>query len=221
MSRISNSFAALPALALGIAVFAAGGNAFAQASAPAAPKPAPSPKPAAKPAVAAKPTAPAASKPATRPAAAKRPAKPAPVVVIEAPLPVASAEQISAAEKIFYGVSDCEFKQTLDVSINAKHPAYVDVKFDKKTWTMKPVLSSTGALRLEDVKNTAVMIQIAQKSMLLNTVTGQRLVDECSTPKQREELELLRKAAAAEEKTSPSQPMLRAEAPAVAASASK
>jgi hypothetical protein len=49
---------------------------------------------------------------------------------------------------------------------------------------MKPVLSSTGALRLEDVTGRTLMIQIANKSMLLDTKIGQRLLDDCVHPEQ-------------------------------------
>jgi len=50
---------------------------------------------------------------------------------------------------------------------------------------MKPVLSSTGALRLEDVKGVGLLIQIANKSMLMDTKAGKRLVDDCVHEKQR------------------------------------
>jgi hypothetical protein len=55
-----------------------------------------------------------------------------------------------------------------------------------RTWTMKPVLSHTGALRLEDVKGRMLMLQIANKSMLMDTQIGQRVVDNCVHEKQRE-----------------------------------
>jgi len=103
------------------------------------------------------------------------------------PVPApASPEQITAAERVYYGVYDCEFNQTVDISINPKYPAWVDVKHGKNTYLMKPVLSSTGALRLEDIRDEALMVQIASKSMLLNTKTGTRIVDACVSPKQRE-----------------------------------
>ena len=51
---------------------------------------------------------------------------------------------------------------------------------------MKPVLSSTGAIRLEDVKGETLMVQIASKSLLLNVKTARRVVDDCISPKQRE-----------------------------------
>jgi hypothetical protein len=73
------------------------------------------------------------------------------------------------------------------VDINArKFDGYLDVKHRKSTWIMKPVLSHTGALRLEDVKGRMLMLQIADKSMLMDTQIGQRVVDNCVHEKQRE-----------------------------------
>jgi len=54
-----------------------------------------------------------------------------------------------------------------------------------KTFVTKPVLSSTGALRLEDVKGVGLLLQIANKSMLMDTRQGVRLVDACTHEKQR------------------------------------
>ena len=121
--------------------------------------------------------------PAAKPAAKVAHAKKA--VVAEKPLPAADPAQIDAAERVFYGPYDCEFKQTLDVSINPKYPGYADVTFQKKLYVTKPVLSSTGALRLEDVKGVALVIQIANKSMLMDVKAGHRLVDNCIHEKQR------------------------------------
>lgn len=96
-----------------------------------------------------------------------------------AALTPASQEQLDAAERTFFGLYACEFNQTMDVGMNPKVPGYVDVKFKGKTMTMKPVLSSTGALRLEDVTGRTLVIQIAVKSMLMDVKVGQRLVDDC------------------------------------------
>jgi hypothetical protein len=123
-------------------------------------------------------TAPAA-KPAAKPAPAKK-AAPA-----EKPLPAADQAQLDAAERTHFGPYECDFKQTIDVALNPKNAGYVDVTFAKKVYTMKPVLSSTGALRLEDVKGVALLIQIANKSMLMDTKAGKRLVDACVHEKQR------------------------------------
>jgi hypothetical protein len=102
----------------------------------------------------------------------------------------AGSEQVKAAEMVYYGKYDCEFSQTVDIAQSQKYPGYVDVAHGKAgAWLMKPVLSSTGAIRLEDVKGETLMVQIASKSMLLNVKTAKRLVDDCVSPKQRELIE--------------------------------
>ena len=45
---------------------------------------------------------------------------------------------------------------------------------------MKPVLSSTGAVRLEDVEPNTLLVQILTKSMLMDQKAGRRLVDGCT-----------------------------------------
>ena len=131
---------------------------------------------------------------APKPAAGKKaapavPKKPAELVPV-----AASAEQVEAAGQVFYGVYECEFKQTVDIEANLKYPSYVNVKHGKADYLMKPVESSTGAIRLEDVRGETLMVQISSKSMLLNVRSGQRVVDDCITPKQRELVEAARAA---------------------------
>ncbi len=113
-----------------------------------------------------------------------------------APPAAAGPEQIEAAERVFYGVYECEFKQSVDIVASSKYPSYVDVKHGKADYLMKPVLSSTGAIRLEDVRGETLMVQISSKSMLLNVKTAQRIVDDCVSAKQRELIEAARAAKA-------------------------
>lgn len=127
--------------------------------------------------------APAEKKPA---AAKKAPAKKAAAAPAAKTLTPASQEQLMAAERTYFGDYECDFKQTIQIAMNPKSPGYVDVAFKKATYTMKPVLSSTGALRLEDVTGRTLLIQIANKSMLMDVKVGQRLVDDCVHEKQRE-----------------------------------
>ena len=143
--------------------------AIAQATAPA--------KPAAPSATAQKPAAP---KPATAKPAAQRAAAPAAAAALAAATP----EQMLASDRTHFGDYACEFDQKVLVKKNARSPGYVDVDFKGRTIVTKPVLSSTGALRLEDVTGRMVMIQIANKSMLMDTKIGQRVVDNCVHPEQ-------------------------------------
>ena len=111
-------------------------------------------------------------------------------------VPAANAEQIDAAKQVYYGAYDCEFKQSVRITEDPTHLAYVRVTHGKASYLMKPVISSTGAVRLEDVRDQTLMVQISSKSMLLNVRTGQRVVDECITPRQRELIEAARAAKA-------------------------
>ena len=112
--------------------------------------------------------------------------------------PPATPEQIEAADQVFYGNYECEFNQRVDIVPHTAFIAYVAVKSGKKLLLMKPVLSSTGAIRLEDVSGERLMVQIGSKSMLLNVKSGQRELDDCVHPKQRE-IMTARRAQAQEE----------------------
>jgi len=116
------------------------------------------------------------------------PAKPA-AAPREVKLPKATPDQENAAKLVHYGVYECEFNQNVNILASTTHHYYVNVKHGKTTWLMKPVLSTTGAVRLEDVKGETLMMQIATKSMLLNVKTRQRIVDACISPRHRELLE--------------------------------
>ncbi len=126
---------------------------------------------------AAKPAPKAAAKPL---AAAKKTPPPPPEPV----LTDADENQLAAAERAYLGDYACEFKDTVHIDKHPKVAGYINVAWKKNVITMKPVLSSTGALRLEDVTGRTLMIQIANKSMLLDTKIGQRLLDDCVHPEQ-------------------------------------
>jgi len=80
---------------------------------------------------------------------------------------------------VYYGKYVCDQKWEIHVERSTESPGYVDVRYQKDVWVMKPVASATGAVRLEDMKQQTLLVQIPSKSMLLNTRTGQRLVDSC------------------------------------------
>ncbi|MBV8379256.1 MAG: hypothetical protein JO369_00635 [Paucibacter sp.] len=128
----------------------------------------------------------AASSPAaTHKPVVRKPVKAKPKAEPAAPaLPDATPEQLDAAKMVYIGKYECEFKETVDVEANAKHNGYIDVHWRKNTYTMKPVLSSTRAIRLEDVTGKTLVVQIANKSMLLDVKLGQRLVDDCESSEQ-------------------------------------
>lgn len=96
-----------------------------------------------------------------------------------ASLPEASVEQLQAAERVLTGRYECEFGKHVTIAPNDTHKGYFNLNLGAQSWLMRPVQSSTGATRLEDVKGAALMIQILTKSMLMDPKAGRRLVDGC------------------------------------------
>lgn len=119
--------------------------------------------------------------------AAKKPAKPSKLVAAPAAPSVAEADelQLDAAGRVLQGDYQCAEKQTVKVQASHAHKGYFDLHLGKQAWLMKPIQSSTGAIRLEDVKGETLMVQVAVKSMLMNVKTGKRLVDACQADAQK------------------------------------
>jgi hypothetical protein len=140
---------------------------------------------AAKPAKQASVSATSVKKASTRQAKASKAAPAAAAGAVD--VAAADEKQMLAAKEVFMGECGCEFGQKIRLDANSKHPGYVDLSFNKRTYTMKPVMSPTGALRLEDVGGEALMIQIANKTMVMNQKTGQRMIDNCVHPSQKTE----------------------------------
>lgn len=118
------------------------------------------------------------------PAKAAQAAPEAPVVI-----PAASAEQLQAMALTLFGSFDCGPKDVLIVTRSVDHEGYVEVKHGKDSFMMKPVRSSTGAVRLEDVTGKMLMVQIPAKSMLMDTKLGQRVADACRNDEQKQVVE--------------------------------
>jgi hypothetical protein len=108
----------------------------------------------------------------------------APVAAVAAALPAANAEQMTAYNAAHLGTYDCEFNQKIMVE-KAPADGYVNLKYKGQQWTMKPELSSTGALNMNDVKGKMRYLQIANKSMLMDASAGRRVVDGCQHDKQK------------------------------------
>lgn len=126
-------------------------------------------------------------------------------------LALADEDQRHAYTLTHLGDYECEFKRAVRVVAHPVHEGYVDLYFDKRVITARPVLSSTGAVRLEDIRGRYLMVQIAFKSMLMDTRVGQRVADDCVHDKHHE----ARRAAA----QAPAEPGLGIAAPAPEAAA--
>ncbi len=107
------------------------------------------------------------------------------VPVHEVPAPaVLSAEQLAIAERVQVGTSRCELAVVVTIRADAQTAGRFVLDAGHKRYSLDPVVTSTGAVRLEDVTSGAVWIQLANKSMLMNQRLGQRIADDCMNPQQ-------------------------------------
>lgn len=92
--------------------------------------------------------------------------------------------ELSIAERVHVGQLPCELGATVKVTADANSPGYFNLQGKGYKYRMRPVSTSTGAIRLEDEKAGAVWLQLANKSMLMDQKKGRRLADECAHPDQ-------------------------------------
>ena len=92
--------------------------------------------------------------------------------------------ELAIAQRVEVGLVQCELGASVTVVADSKMPGYFDVHGKKFRFRMVPVVTSTGAIRLEDAKAGAVWLQLANKSMLMNQKLGSRLADACMSPTQ-------------------------------------
>ena len=97
--------------------------------------------------------------------------------------PVAPQE-LSIAERVHVGHLPCELGASVRLTADANLPGYFNLQGKGYKYRMRPVTTSTGAIRLEDEKAGAVWLQLANKSMLMDQKNGRRLADECAHPDQ-------------------------------------
>jgi hypothetical protein len=100
---------------------------------------------------------------------------------VDAPL---AAQELSIAERVHVGHFPCELGASIRMTADAHTPGYFDLQGKGYKYRMRPVATSTGAIRLEDEKAGAVWLQLANKSMLMDQKNGRRLADECAHPDQ-------------------------------------
>jgi hypothetical protein len=95
-----------------------------------------------------------------------------------------SPELMAISEQVQSGHMPCELGQSVTLNPIPNSPGQFALFFKNNRYALIPTLSHTGAIRLEDPKQGAVWIQLANKSMLFNTRLGQRMVDECKSKDQ-------------------------------------
>lgn len=105
--------------------------------------------------------------------------------------PLSEAEQAVAAV-VHVGTLPCELGQTVTLQPDQAAPGHFHLQTRTHRFHLRPVLTSTGAVRLEDAAQGAVWIQLSNKSMLMHQRLGRRLADECKSPMQQAVAEQLK-----------------------------
>ena len=88
------------------------------------------------------------------------------------------------AARVHTGHMACELGNSVTVTPDPQVPGNFVLQMQKTAYHMTPVVTSTGAVRLEDPKAGAMWLQLPNKSMLMNSKIGQRMADECHSPSQ-------------------------------------
>ena len=99
-------------------------------------------------------------------------------------LPTLTPMQLELAQQVLLGQMPCELGASVLVQALPQAAGYFQIHFGKQRFVLAPVETSTGALRLEDPRTGAVWLQLANKSMMMNSQLGKRVVDECMSPSQ-------------------------------------
>lgn len=97
---------------------------------------------------------------------------------------VLSPEQEAIARRVLVGKIQCELAVQVTMTPDARSLGRFVLEIGHKRYLMEPVVTSTGAVRLEDESSGAVWLQLANKSMLMNQKEGKRLADDCMNPDQ-------------------------------------
>jgi hypothetical protein len=91
---------------------------------------------------------------------------------------------LAIAQQVHTGVLPCELGASVTVASDPLAPGYFNMHGRNFRYRMAPVVTSTGAVRLEDRKAGAVWLQLSNKSMLMNQKAGKRVADDCKSPAQ-------------------------------------
>ncbi|RMX06409.1 hypothetical protein D8I35_07680 [Corticibacter populi] len=86
--------------------------------------------------------------------------------------------------KVQLGRFPCSGNTHVTVSVDPDNAREFLLEGQGFKYRMKPVTTTTGAIRLEDADGGVIWLQVATKSMLMNQKVGKRLADACVSPQQ-------------------------------------
>jgi hypothetical protein len=90
-----------------------------------------------------------------------------------------SPEQMAIANRVALGKMPCELAANVSVRPDARGAGRFILEMGRQNYSMVPVPTLTGAIRLEDSVAGVVWLQLSNKSMLMSQKLGKRLADDC------------------------------------------
>ncbi|MDZ7938068.1 MAG: hypothetical protein U5M53_07195 [Rhodoferax sp.] len=111
----------------------------------------------------------------------KAPRAVAPVVIVDPvlePLVLTDSDK-ALIEQVSLGSVPCELGATVALTAHPTLAGRFVLEHDKRRFHLVVMPTTTGAIRLEDVAQGAVWLQLANKSMLMDQKNGRRLADAC------------------------------------------
>jgi hypothetical protein len=103
---------------------------------------------------------------------------------------------LAVAEQVHTGRIVCEMGNVVHITPDAQNRGFFTLQMGKHRFHVSPVPTASGAIRLEDAQQGAMWLQLANKSMLMNSKLGQRMADECQSPAQVAVAEAMKKGPA-------------------------
>ena len=101
-----------------------------------------------------------------------------------AALPQLSIEQMAIADRVALGKMPCELAAQVSVRPDVRGAGRFILELGRQKYSMVPVPTLTGAIRLEDSAAGVVWLQLSNKSMLMSQKLGRRLADDCAGAEQ-------------------------------------
>jgi len=93
-------------------------------------------------------------------------------------------QEMAIADQVELGRIPCAEGGVVYIAADKLTPGLFTVQSGKHLFRMQPVVSNTGAIRLEDASAGGLWLQLPSKSMLMHQKTGSRIADECMTAAQ-------------------------------------
>jgi hypothetical protein len=95
-----------------------------------------------------------------------------------------SPEQMAIANRVALGKMPCELGAHVSVKPDSLGAGRFILELGRQKYSMMPVPTLTGAIRLEDAAAGVVWLQLSNKSMLMSQKLGKRLADDCASADQ-------------------------------------